>query len=43
MWLPMGRTLAQESAGSKDSMLKAWISEVAEVPMVQNGWRVIYG
>ena len=38
----MGRILACGSAGSKNHMLKAQLSETAEVPVVQNGQRVIY-
>ena len=38
----MGRILACGSGGSKDHVLKAYISEIAEVPVVQNGQRVIY-
>ena len=37
-----GCILAHGSAGSKDHMLKAQLSETAEVPMVQNGQRVMY-
>lgn len=38
----MGRILAHGPAGSKDHMLKAHLSETAEVPVLQNGQRVIY-